>query len=371
MMAEFKCISCGEIKDSEKPCSCPACGYRMFETPYDRKDILISEIENFISHFQIRTVTRKDLVFQGKYEDDKRFPDYDKILKYVTGRDRIDDFLNNLLETVEQLTVHFTAQFSKTYPVSFEILDGKIEQYDEVLRATLQVLVPGSTAEFPPVKWEKVSLLYAEKQNKCLWFSASQLINLIEKLAKKIVKFIKVNNLYGNNHKYHPRSLKGKLTPNTDYKDQLENAISETQKALEKKYFVDIADDGRAELKEMQTCLWHGIELIMCAPLFIKTFDYLTESGGVSEEELFTQVAAKLTDRYKAVNTAINSESLFRAKTEDEVFENYRKLISLDQFGFLVPVGTTLVNIGESEKKLGELIGLARIKESISKIKAY
>ncbi len=371
MMAEYRCISCGGVKDSEKPCSCPVCGYRMFETPYDRKAKLISEIEGFISRLQIRTVTREDLVFQGKDEDDKRFPDYDKILRYVTGRDRIEDFLNNLLETVEQLTLHFTTQFSKTYPVSFEILDGKIEQYDEVLRAALQVLVPESTIELPPVEWEKVSLVYAENQNKYLWFSASQLLEWIEKLAKKIVKFIKVNNLYGNNHQYHPRSLKGKLTQDTDYKDKLENAISTTQKVLDKKYFVDIAEDGRAELKEMQTCLWHGIELIMCAPLFIKTFDYLTESGSVSEEKLFTRVTGKLTDRYKAVNTAINLESLLNTKTEDEVFEIYKKLVSLDQFGFLVPVGTTLVNIGESEKKLSELIGLAGIKESISKIKAY
>ena len=230
MMAEYRCISCGEVKDSEKPCSCPVCGYRMFETPYDRKAKLISEIEGFISRLQIRTVTREDLVFQGKDEDDKRFPDYDKILRYVTGRDRIEDFLNNLLETVEQLTLHFTTQFSKTYPVSFEILDGKIEQYDEVLRAALQVLVPESTIELSPVEWEKVSLVYAENQNKYLWFSASQLLEWIEKLAKKIVKFIKVNNLYGNNHQYHPRSLKGKLTQDTDYKDKLENAISTTQK---------------------------------------------------------------------------------------------------------------------------------------------
>ena len=111
MMAEYRCISCGEVKDSEKPCSCPVCGYRMFETPYDRKAKLISEIEGFISRLQIRTVTREDLVFQGKDEDDKRFPDYDKILRYVTGRDRIEDFLNNLLETVEQLTLHFTTSF--------------------------------------------------------------------------------------------------------------------------------------------------------------------------------------------------------------------------------------------------------------------
>ena len=370
-MAKYKCISCGEIKDSEKPCSCPTCGYRMFETPYDRRNMLISEIECFISRLEVGTVMREDLVFEGKDKDDKRFPDYDKILTYVISKERTEDFLNNLLETVEQLSLHFMAQFSKTNPVSFENLDGIIEQYDEVLCAAAKALVPGITAELTPVEWDKVSLLYAENQNKYLWFSANELLGLIEKLAKKIVKFIKVNNLYGNNHKYHPRTLKGKLTEDTDYKDELENAISRTQKILDKKYIVDIADDGSAELKEMLTCLWNSIELIMCAPLFIKTFDYLTESGGITEEELFTRVAAKLTDRYKDFNAAIDIALLLSAKTEDELFEIYKELIHLDKFGFLVPVGTTLVNVGESEKKLGELIGLAGIKESIKKIKAY
>ena len=42
-MTEFKCINCGEIKDSEKICSCPKCGYRMFELPYERRDKIIEE----------------------------------------------------------------------------------------------------------------------------------------------------------------------------------------------------------------------------------------------------------------------------------------------------------------------------------------
>ena len=70
-MAEFKCINCGEIKESENPCSCPACGYRMFETPYDRRSKLVAEIEGFISCLEWKAVTRDDLVFEGKDEDEK------------------------------------------------------------------------------------------------------------------------------------------------------------------------------------------------------------------------------------------------------------------------------------------------------------
>ena len=370
-MAEYKCISCGEIKESESPCSCPMCGYKMFEMPYERKNILASEIDNFISRLEVTTVVREDLIFEGKEKDDARFPDYDKILKYVSSQARTEGFLTNLLETAEQLKLHFTSQFSKTYPISFENLNGIIKEYDDVLIAAAEILSPGAKIELPDLVWEEASLMYAESQNKYLWFSANELIDLIEKLAKKIVKFIKVNNLYGNNHKYHPKKRGDQYTENTEFKDELEDAISKVEGILAKKYVLDIADDGSDELKEMLTCLWNSVELIMCAPLFIKSYDYLQESGGVSEKEFLEGLSAKLLERYAEFNASVQKESLFFAKTEDELFELYKQLIVLDKFGFLVPAGTTLINIGESEKKLGELIGLSGIKESIRKIKAY
>ena len=95
-MAMYKCISCGESRESELPCSCPVCGYRMFEEPFNRKDKLQSEIENFISRLEVKTILREDLVFVGKEKDDKRFPNYDKILKYVSSRDKTEDFPNRL-----------------------------------------------------------------------------------------------------------------------------------------------------------------------------------------------------------------------------------------------------------------------------------
>ena len=370
-MAEYKCISCGEIKESESPCSCPMCGYKMFEMPYERKNVLASEIDNFISRLEVTTVVREDRIFEGKEKDDARFPDYDKILKYVTSQARTEGFLTNLLETAEQLKLHFTSQFSKTYPISFENLNGIIKEYDEVLIAAAEILSPGVKIELSDLVWEEASLMYSENQNKYLWFSANELIDLIEKLAKKIVKFIKVNNLYGNNHKYHPKKRGDQYTENTEFKDELEDAISKAEGILAKKYVLDIADDGSDELKEMLTCLWNSIELIMCAPLFIKNYDYLQESGGVSEKEFLEGLSAKLLERYAEFNASVQKESLFFAKTEDELFELYKQLIALDKFGFLVPAGTTLINIGESEKKLGELIGLSGIKESIRKIKAY
>ena len=370
-MATYKCISCGEIKESDSRCSCPMCGYRMFETPYDRAAVLHGEIENFFARLQIKSIMRKDLVFEGKDKDDLRFPNYDKILRYVSSQSKTEAFLNNLLETAEQLKRHFTTNFSKTYPISFENLDGIVQQYDEVLCKAAQILAPEASVELKPICWEKVSLVYTETQNKYLWFSASELIERIEQLAKKIVKFIKMNNLYGNSHKYHPSKRSGEFTDKTDFKDELETAITEAEKVLAKKYIVDIMEDGTEELKEMLTCLWHSIEVIMCAPLFIENYEYLTENGGLSEADLFARIADMLQARYREYNWTVNITEILGDKTEDQIFEVYRELILIDKFGFLVPLGTTLVNIGESEKKLNELIGLSGIKESIKKIKAY
>lgn len=314
---------------------------------------------------------REDLAFEGKDKDDLRFPNYDKILGYVSNQGKTEAFLSNLLETAEQLKLHFTSTFSKIYPVSFEGLDSIVNQYDEVLLKAVQILDPDLTITLNPVQWEKVSLAYTEVPNKYLWFSAGELIDLIEQLAKKIVRFIKVNNLYGNSHKYHPAKRGSRFSNQTDFKDELEDAISKVESVLAKKFVVDIMDDGSDELKEMLTCLWHSIEVIMCAPLFVKNYEYATEAGRMNEVDFLARISELLQQRYLAYNRAVSVSAILDSKTEDQIFELYKKLIVIDNLGLLVPLGAKLINIGESEKKLNELIGLAGIKESIKKIKAY
>ena len=52
-MSEYKCICCGEFKESEKECSCSKCGYKMYLSPFDRSQILIREIKEFVRQLRV------------------------------------------------------------------------------------------------------------------------------------------------------------------------------------------------------------------------------------------------------------------------------------------------------------------------------
>ena len=103
---------------------------------------------------------------------------------------------------IQSIQVHIVARHVHCgVPKQRLKLDHASPSHDEVLCEAAQILIPGVKVELNPVEWESASLLYSETPNKYLWSSANQLLDLIEKLAKKIVKFIKTNNLYGNIHK--------------------------------------------------------------------------------------------------------------------------------------------------------------------------
>ena len=78
-MKEYKCIACGEVKQSTERCMCPICGYMMYELPNERKSVLIGEITDFVRAIINQKIDIKSVDF-GKLDSDiHRFPDYDKI----------------------------------------------------------------------------------------------------------------------------------------------------------------------------------------------------------------------------------------------------------------------------------------------------
>ena len=100
-MHEYRCISCGKVKMASESSCCSVCGYKMFQTPYDRRELLKQEICYFIGHLRVTEIQEKaytfyreqsstkkqasedELIQITKENDDARFPDFDTIQRYV------------------------------------------------------------------------------------------------------------------------------------------------------------------------------------------------------------------------------------------------------------------------------------------------
>ena len=83
-MAEYKCICCGETKESEKACTCPNCGYKMYPVPYDRKQVLADEINGFIQHLLLSEIKPKEVTFSRQEPASKKNESSDGEPKMVT-----------------------------------------------------------------------------------------------------------------------------------------------------------------------------------------------------------------------------------------------------------------------------------------------
>lgn len=390
-MTEFKCISCGAVKKSEKSCSCPVCGYKMLETPYDKDEALKREIRDFIGKLRLTEVTgdsfeffrevpldetddddddgKKKVKIIWKSQDDKRFPDYNKIQGYVCAATKTEMFCERLNESIEQIRKHIHTSYFQQYQVSLEDLKDTIDGLDEVLQEALSAVEV--KADLPEVQLPQITLAYMETPDQSLLPLAGEILNALLELSRKVLKFIKQNNIYGTAYRekpkraYHPEEK-------ADYIRDLARCKERLDKTLAKKYVVDLLSDGSDELLDMLKPLWGAIEVIMYAPILVKKSVYTFEDGTTATNDTLNGIVLeKLSARYADVDSAILAFDFLAGKTEEELFALYDKMIELDSFGLMGINKQGLLKIGESEKQLNELIGLSGIKESIKKIKAY
>ena len=387
-MAEFKCISCGAVKESENSCSCPVCGYKMFEVPFERSEVLRKEIRNFISCLKLNEVSFKTLSLSRKVakkkisemdeekfdivlksEDDKRFPDFNKIQGYVCSSTKTEIFIERLNQSIDQIRKHIHEPYVQEYEVSLDWLSDKVNALDVVLRNALPEL--GISLEIPDVVMPEIKLSYSETPNDELLGIANELLDDLTALSAKINKFIKQNNIYGTAYQKKPNKV-FKPFEEGDYVSELETCRAQLSKVLKKKYTVDIFSDGSEELNEMLRALWKSIEAIMTFPVLIHKYAYTFSDGTAAvNEEIEKEILDRLAFRYQQLEKQIYACDFLADKSDDELFDIYDKLIALDTYGFMGVNKNGLLKIGESEKKLNELIGLSGIKESIKKIKAY
>ena len=389
-MAEFKCICCGETKESEKACTCPNCGYKMYPVPYDRKQVFADEINGFIQHLLLSEIKPKEITFSRqepaskknessdgepkmvtipKSKDDKRFPDFDTIQGFVCSSKKAEEFFARLNKSLEEVKGHIHESYQQDYTAEYGDVKEKIDGLDEVLKEALSEL--GVSCELPEVSFPKLVLDYRETPSESLIDAADELIDMLVELSAKVKKFIKVNNIYGTSYqkKIKP-SLKQSKEKN--YAADLAGITTVVAKVLKKRYEVDIFSDGSEELGEMLKVLWTAIYAIMTLPVLEKQGYYRFENGDVVVGDDFTKKVVELiSSRYEALHMPIVNAAYVETKTEDAMFELYNAMIKLDSYGFMGINVAGLTNIGESEKELNRLIGLSNIKESIKKIKAY
>ena len=118
-MSDFKCISCGEVKTGSKNCSCPVCGYKMFEMPYNRVTLLKREIRSFVCLLRLTEIADESLsCFReeqsekgkakriNKKQDDERFPDFQTIQHYVCSSTKTEMFYERMIESIQQIQQH-------------------------------------------------------------------------------------------------------------------------------------------------------------------------------------------------------------------------------------------------------------------------
>ena len=266
-MAEYQCICCRETKESEKSCTCPNCGYKMYPTPYERKQVLADEINSFVNHLKLDAIKPSEIIFFRKEplppkseddsekqkfktilksEDDKRFPTFDTIQSYVCAGKKLEDFFTRLNKSLEELKNHIHEEYQKSYEANFDSLKSHIAGMDSALKEALKEI--GMEAELPEPECPQLVLDYREMPNEELIDIAGEMMAMLNRLSDKIKRFIKANNIYGIGYQ---KKLKPALKQSKDnnYAKDLEDIRAAVGKVLAKKYTVDIFLDGSQELE--------------------------------------------------------------------------------------------------------------------------
>lgn len=386
-MPEYKCICCGETRRNAKSCTCLNCGAKMYPVPYDRKQALAGEINAFFQHLQLHEIKTEDISFfrrefvkekeresgekkeviVSKAQDDKRFPDFDRIQGYVCAGQKAEEFFARLEKSLEEIKAHVHKEYRRVYETSFEKVKSQIETLDAVLKEALKKI--GLSCELKEAVFPKVVLEYREAPNEALIAAADELFDLLAQLSAKVKKFIKANNIYGTGYQ---KKIKPSLKQSKDRPADLCRVLSTVQKTLEKRYEVDIFSDGSDELLEMLKVLWTAIYAIMTLPVLEKQYTYRFENGAVADGGNFTEkILAMVSERYTGIQSPVIDADFLADQDEDAVFELYLQMIQVDAFGFLGTHAEGLTRIGESEKELNRLVGLSNVKDSVKKIRAY
>ena len=379
-MAEYRCIMCGETDENSKIHNCPLCGYRMFQTPYEKDVILRNDIRDFLLKLCELSVSDKNLRYvryrqsASKKEeislesDRKRFPSFEKIFGYALSAKKTEEFLDRLTSSLTHIREHIQTPFAMEYAVITKKAEDVIKKHSDELAKVLEKL--GLTYSVSEIKLPEVKLEYSEIPDENIEQYVSDMLNLSEQLLLKIRKFIKQNHVFGAFYaKTNSAKFKVKMQ---DIPFQLKKHITVLQKALDKKYVVDILSDGSDEVCEMLDVLWQSIAMVTKLSVLKQNYHFSSDSfvcDGI--KDLCDMLTTSAGQHYDEIKEILHNDAFLSDHDEKSLLKLCNEMIACDSIGYFGMNSSMILNVGEHEEKLNALIGLDSVKTSIQKIKAY
>ena len=372
-MKTYRCLRCDKLFESEKAVLCPECGFLAPETPYDRRETLISETKKLLDELKFhrdalslynfyRNKGQKEVISLA--DDRSRFPDFEKVYQFLRSAPKTEIFFERLGTTLTQLRKHFHTPFRETYIADDEYLIEKISSQDTVFQNACTGL--GLRVDLKEIEFDRFWLDYAEIPGSELSASADQLLDALEELGKKINTFIKKSSIYDTVYKkFHYRS------PQDQTKLTLDAALAGVEKVLKKRIILDIFSDGTDEVTEMLKPLWFAFDVLLSVPVLDTQYVYRDANGKArSQEDFRALLADTIRKHYSEPAEPASLKEYLNTKSEDWLFDHLERLFEAqisgwDDFSENPAAGT------ESEQLLNNLVGLQSVKQSIRKIKAY
>lgn len=380
-MAEYKCIMCGETDDNKKIHNCPVCGYRMFPVPYVKTEILRKEINDFLLTFckmpvncekirftRLKSPNAKKKETINLASDQQRFPSFEKIFGYVLSSKKTEEFLERLQTSVENIGDYVNQEFHMTYTVETEGLSDSLKKHTQELNNVLKAA--GIQQEPEQIHVPEITLEYSETPDETLQPYVREMLEYLDKLLDKIRMFIKRNHIFGDFYK-NSEARKYKVK-SQNFQLQFEKQNQTLQRILDKKYIVDLLSDGFDEVNEMINTAWQSIALLVKSPVLKSTYDFQSDDFSCEGiKSLQDQLMKIAEESVSVIVTEIENGDFTSEFDEKELFKLYHTMIGYDSIGYFKMDKSRLLNVGEYEEKLNELIGLDSVKTSIQKIKAY
>jgi len=366
-MDTYKCIACGEEKQSDKICSCSICGYTMYKTPYDKREVLVSEIKRYIRSYATDPVEIGEVDFPKINMALDRFPSFGKISSFIRSSEKTETFIDRLNRSCEQVNRFVHEKYENTFVAELIRARFHINTNEDDLEAFFGVLgLPFETIE---TDMPKVIMKYTVTPDNTRARKADELFELQKTVIDKLLRFIKQNNLYGEASNYSIKLMR--IGKDPDWDAFYSKCKQELEKVLEKKYVVDIFDDGSKEINEMIGAVLSSVEMIMRSDVLTIEKKYIfNNEKWLDDEECAKRISEHFNSRFEPVLKLIDSDSFLSDLPEEKLFDIYDQMLEMDPRQYMKLYKGKLY-VGKAERKLNDLIGLDVIKTSIQKIKAY